>query len=325
MTKLEPITCEELMSRRFPEDAWLVKNLIPQGCITVMAGYPGSFKTFLLMDLAICLATGNKFLGEFEVSKTKVLFIDEENGEKILQRRIKKLTKEQNLDFEIISLSGFKLKDSDNIISYCIKNKIEVIVMDSLIRIHSGDENSSSDMAKLFDEFKKFKVNNLSVIFAHHNRKTGQNRANPTEDMRGSSEIFAFVDAGLSVKKENNGKEIKITPIKLRIDEEAKPFIVTVTDEENCVSFNYNGVTEEKNKLSKPEQAKELITSLLNEENNNELYQKEIVDLLKNKVGESAIKIAIKDMLANSLIKSRRGEGNAQYYSLIKSGESITS
>lgn len=331
MEKLKTTKYSELMAKKFPANVWLVDRLMPEHALSVIAGYPSSFKTWILLDLIICLATGDKFLGEFDVKKNKVLLIDEESGERMLQDRIRKLTKERSLDddlnIEIMSYGNFKLSNSDKIIKYCLENGIGVVIMDSLVRIHSNEENSSTEMSKLYDEFKKFKNNNLSVIFAHHNKKTGRNQSNPTEDMRGSSEIIASVDSGISLKMDKDRNEIKITHIKCRVAEELKPFNVEINEDEDkkSITFKYAGSSESKTKLSKPELAKEMITVLLGQEDNIEMYQKEIIDSLKNKVGESAIKEALKIMTNDGFIEFRRGDGNAQYYSLKDSGESFTS
>jgi hypothetical protein len=326
MGEFVPIKFNELLSRQYPENVWLIERLIPETCISVIAGYPASFKTWILLDIAISIATGNKFLGEFATKQNKVLIIDEESGERILQNRFKKLTTSQDLNIEIVSYSGFNLRNSDEVIQYCLKNDIKVIIIDSLIRVHSGDENSATEMAKVFSDLQNFKKNNLSLIIAHHNRKLGKNISNPSEDMRGSSEILAFVDAAISVKKELDKKEILVTPFKLRTDEESVAFKIHIPEkDEQNFRFEYIGLYEKKEKKSKPQIAKESIAQIFTENDNKELNQKGIINLLKNKVGESAVKAAIKDMLANGLIKSRQGEGNTQYYSLVESGENIAS
>lgn len=137
--------------------------------------------------------------------------------------------------------------------------------------------------------------------------------------MRGSSEIIASVDAGISLKKDKDRNEIKITHIKCRVAQELKPFNIEINDNEadTFIEFKYVGSPESEVKLSKIELAKEKITTLLGEDINKEMYQKEIIDSLKNKVGESSIKEAIKNLLTEGLIQARQGEGNTQYYSLM--------
>jgi len=317
MEPLNPTKFNELITKQFPDDVWLVDRLIPDNGLSVITGYPASYKTWLMLNLAICISTGKPFLDDFQTKKSKVLLIDEENGERILQGRIKKMTSQQDLDIDIISLKNFKLTDSDEIIKYCLENRIGVVMIDSLIRTHKGDENSSQEMAKLFDEFKKFKNSQLSVIFTHHNRKTGERRANPIEDMRGSSEIFAFVDSGLSVRKAKDKDEIIATQIKQRVDEEIEPFNIAIDRDDLSVRFKYIGIAQENRRMSKAELAKSGILDLLGEDVGTEFFQKQIISALKKqKIGESAVKEAIGLMIAENLIQARQGDGNTHYYSL---------
>lgn len=295
MDNLKPITFEELMAKQFPKETWLLEGLIPENCITMIVGSPASFKTYLLLDLVICMASGEKFLGHFEAKKSKALFIDAEIGERMLQDRIRKLTDKKDLGIEILSLSEFRISDTDEIIDYCQEKGIEVIIIDSLIRIHSNEENSSTEMSRLFNEFKKFKTNGLSVIFTHHNRKISQNRPQTADDARGSSEITAFVDASISIRRSNKKQEkdeILITPTKLRIAKEAEPFNVAVTEDESStlLKFELTEMPKDKPGVSKIEIAQEKIISLLKEEADKEMNQKEIINSLKNVVGESTIK-----------------------------------
>lgn len=316
------VSYASLITTKFPEIVWLVDKIIPDECLTMISGSPASFKTWLMLDLAICITSGKKFLNQFDVKKDKILFVDEESGERIIQRRLLQLTKESVLDIKFLCYKDFKLSASDEIISYCLENNIGVVIIDSLIRVHSGEENSSKEMSKLYDELKKYKKNNISVIIAHHNKKTGNNQHNPSEDVRGSSEIVASVDAGISIRSLKEKKQLKITPHKCRIAEEHKPFTIDISDTDGFVSFNYSGEIESI-KESKIQTAKDSIINLLS--GGQEMYQKEIIESLKNTVGESSVKESLKELLSNKTISLRKGDGNIQYYKLNESGESCIS
>jgi len=321
--RFQPLKMSELMNLEFLEQKWLVENLIPMDSITMIAGYPTSFKTWLMLDLAVKISQGKKFLDHFDTEKMKVLFIDEENGERLLQTRFKKITELTNLDINFLSFRGFKLDKSDLIIDDCKKNQIGLVIMDSLIRIHNQkDENSSTEMAKLYDQFKKFKKENITVIFSHHNRKVGSNRPNSAEDIRGSSELFAFLDCGLSLKK-RKGKNsvIEVEQTKLREQVERSPFQINIIDKDDLIEFEFAGDIKEVEKVSKIEQAKKNILSLL--EVNQELYRQELMKKIKDnseeKIGESSIKEALQQLVQDGQISSRTGSGSTQIYSLKKS------
>ena len=77
-----------LMAKDFPEQMYLVDRLVPDAGFTIFSGAPRSYKTFVLLELARCVASGQPFLGHFNTQQANVLLIDEENGERLLQQRI---------------------------------------------------------------------------------------------------------------------------------------------------------------------------------------------------------------------------------------------
>ncbi|GEM_PF-6785713 len=54
----KPIKVSELMQKEFDAEEFIVDNLIPEHGITIISGYPGSFKTFITLNIAIKVAKG---------------------------------------------------------------------------------------------------------------------------------------------------------------------------------------------------------------------------------------------------------------------------
>jgi hypothetical protein len=81
------ITLKELMTRRYPESEWVVESLIPEG-LTVLSAQPASYKTWLLLDIAIAVASGSQLSQTFDTTQSGVLVIDEESSERLLQQRL---------------------------------------------------------------------------------------------------------------------------------------------------------------------------------------------------------------------------------------------
>lgn len=65
---------------------WLVKNLIAENSINWIYGAPGSFKSFLIMDMALNIACGNEWMGR-PVKQKPVLWIAAEGGVDVHLRR----------------------------------------------------------------------------------------------------------------------------------------------------------------------------------------------------------------------------------------------
>jgi len=316
--QMDLISFDELLDKEFPPTTWLVKGLVPAGCITMVSGYTTSFKTWLILDMAICIATGEKLLGQFSTTPSKVLIIDEESGEPILQKRFLLMTQKRGLNIKILSYKNFESKESGEVIKYCLDNEIKVVILDSLIRSHSSDENSSSEMARVSKRLAEFKSSGIALIFIHHNRKSGKNGSNPREDSRGSSEILGFVDSAISIELIAKKRQLKITQIKSRLEEEVSPFLIGLPEKGSPMfKFEYISPCENKETKSKPQIAAEHIIALFQGNDNQEQCQKEIIDAIRPAgAGESSIKEAINDLITDNILQARQGQGNSQLYSL---------
>jgi RecA-family ATPase len=312
----EYVTLERLLSTEYPELEWLVDRIIPRFGITLISGKPSSFKTYLAIDMAIAVAKGDICLGRFETKQAKIVIIDEESGERILAKRFKQLNGQKDLPIAVKSLCGFNVeKDVDDLIHFCIAKQVGVVIMDSFVRIHKRDENSSTEINKIYAHLKKFKKNNICLIITHHNRKglaQGNYHGNG-DDLRGSGDILAFCDCHISVSKTKDN-EIRISQTKLREEEERKPFLVKVIKNNDQLQFLYDRDVEEV-AVNKVVQAEEKIIECLAEKT---MLRQDIIRLLKNEdIGESSTEAAIKHLISKNTIGQERGAGKTLSYRLI--------
>ncbi|MEK7550809.1 MAG: AAA family ATPase [Patescibacteria group bacterium] len=314
---LQPISLDELMRKEFPETKWIVEQLIPLEGIVALSGMPSAYKTWLILDLAIKVASGTILFDKFDTNKCGVLFIDEETGERWIQQRIVKLSNNFELPIYLLSKTGFKLNDKTvtTLVEFIRKHEIGVVIFDSLLRIHTAsDENNAVEMAKVFSLFQKLTNAGVTVIFTHHNRKQGILRSsNPSQDMRGSSDILAAVDCHLAVDRKE--ESVVITQTKSRKSEELKPFKLNVIKENNTFHFEFAGeVDEEKNKKTDFQEA---IKDLLGKED--KLHKKEIFEKLKAmglEGGYTTFKAAIQELIDNGELFTKSGERNKVFCSI---------
>lgn len=314
-----PISAGELMAKNFPPDEWLIDKLIPRNGITALSGAPASYKTWTTLSIAIAVAAGDTLFEHYAATETGVLFVDEENGEKLLQKRLKLLPACDDLPITFMCLQGFKLSKPtvNELITYCKGNNIGFIIFDSLIRIHSSDENDASKMSQAFLMLKQFNKEGIAVLFTHHHRKQGLLRSsNPSEDMRGSSDIRASVDSHLAIHRQKP-HSITITQTKNRNQEEVPPFNVTVMqDTDNKVSLVYEGVVDESQ--SKKDEAKKAVLDLI-EQQGKPMFQREIREQLIEasiSVGEKTLRIALDELIDETRLVTDKGERNKTFYLL---------
>jgi hypothetical protein len=68
----------ELMS--LPPQQWLIYKVLPDCGLALLFGPPGEGKSFVALDWALCVATGEKWLGKHAVQQGHVLYIAAEGG-----------------------------------------------------------------------------------------------------------------------------------------------------------------------------------------------------------------------------------------------------
>ena len=310
------ITLKELMSRQFPDSEWVVEPLIPEG-LTVLSAQPASYKTWLMLDIAIAVASGSQLFDTFDTTQSGVLMVDEENSERLLQQRLQLLGDDNELPIHFMVDKKFRLEDAKigSVIRFCKDNDIGLVTFDSLVRIHSKNENDAVQMSEVFAKIRQFNKAGINVLVTHHNRKGG-NSENPSQDMRGSSDILAAVDCHLSLKRNRESKVLSITQTKVRFMEELEPFEMEVITNEESVRFEYMGLSDfAETKRQKTIRAiKELLAD------GKVLNQKDILVALEeanNKVSAKTLRATLKNMEANDELKGMPGKGSEILYSLV--------
>lgn len=312
---LQTIKLDKLLSTDFPAGKWVVDKLVPHEGITILSGAPATFKTWLLLCMAIDIASGESFLGQFPCQQSNVLIIDEENNLRLLQERLRGMGVSQNLPIHFLSRKDFLVSNEamlNSVLKICKENDIGVVFIDSLVRINTSDENDSSQMSKVFKAISRFCRDGITVIITHHERKDGDMKSSAQNRLRGSSDISASVDAHISVRRDKNDKsKIVIEQAKLRGDIEMKPFEVSIEKIGDKTVFQYLG--EPLEKISKSETSKEDILGVLEKEVYG-LSRTEICTRIKalTGVGEKSVRTSIDALIKDGRILEKQGTKNTK-------------
>lgn len=321
--RLIPLTASELLSKKCQEQTWLVDGLVPENALTLISGAPGSFKTWITLEIAKNVAKGTKLFDTFNTVQGGVLYVDEENGEYTMQQRVKLLGIDESYPFYTLSLAGFTANEDyvDLLIKTAKERECKLVIFDPLVSIHNRDENNSGEMRKVFNHLKTIAKSGLTVICIHHNRKDGFLANNPAQSVRGSSDIVAAVDSCLSVDRK--GTVINIKQPKLRQGEEVKPFQAEFMKEENLIKFKFHGEIEES--LSQREEAEEIIVNIL-KSSTVELNIKQIAERITAmgiNIGRNSVGDAVDALELRGVIKTRRGPRNSKLCSINDQSETI--
>jgi len=316
-SKLEFKKLGDVMSKDHGPINWIVDKLIPADSFSVISGDPGNYKTWLTMDIAIRVSQGSPFLDYFGTNQCPVLIIDEENPERVVQNRLKLLGIEKNADLPIYYLnkSGFDITNKNNLVrlmTYIAENKIKLVIFDSLVRIHRGEENSARDMSAMYRRISTITKLGVSILATHHHRK-GSEKSDSPQNLRGSSDIGAGIDAHLIVFSEKEENQLYISQPKLRSDEPGKPFVVgIVKSEKGGIKFKYIG--EDNRKQKKIETIQNQIMEII-QNSNTDITVKDIIEKLPADSSPTLVRNALKGLDGNGL-KSKKIKSGQLLYSL---------
>jgi hypothetical protein len=315
---MDPIKkLDELMAQNFPEQEYVIDRLVPDASITILSGASGSFKTYTLLQMAISVASGESFLDQFKTQQSGVLIIDEENGERLMQKRLYQLRASEDLQIYFTPRMGFELTDEniDNIQLSCRTYGIKLLIIDSLIRIHSSDENSAREMARVFKQLRRFTEEGIAVLVTQHNRKPSANGGGAGNEMRGSTDIRAAIDSHVGVTRKNKWY-LTFDQTKQRYDVELDPFEVKVTADKNSFDFEYLGTI--KAHADKSEILLTAITGLFTE--HGQLRQRDLLEKLAEvgvKTNEHTLRTQLNRWVAEGqLPRPLSGVGNTKLYHL---------
>lgn len=245
-------TLEDAYQDRPPVE-YLAAGILTTGSLVIPYGAPGSLKSFLLADLAVCVAAGLDFLppaswihGNRAIAiKTKqcpVIWLDFDNGRNMTHRRFKALAKARNLPSDIplfyYSMPSPWLDSSDpaamgNLTGRVKELKAEFLVVDNLSLIKGQADINSADMALVMSQWRRM-IDETGVTSApvHHQRKTTGAAVRAGETLSGHNSIEASLDLALLIEREEFSDTVTVKSTKTR-GEDVLPFSAIFTFEKD--------------------------------------------------------------------------------------------
>lgn len=319
------IKLSDLISEEYPENRWIIEQLVPEEGIVILSGASGSFKTWLIMDMALAVAEGRDFLGMFKTEQSKVLIIDEENGKRLYNERFKKITTLTEAPIYLSSMGKFMVNGDDvkSVVEFCKRERIRLVIIDSMARVNTGDENSSKDTTKFFALLRDFTGNSISVILIHHNRKPGMTSYDASVDMRGSSDIRAAIDVQLAVRRSGTSETVELRQPKCRYNREMSPIKLEFkkNKDTNLLEFKYIGGLRDDDADIDKERAAGLKSAIINTIQSFPGINKGAAAVaVANATGIGIVKskAAIMDMIKEGVIITTTGKHNAIELNLVE-------
>jgi RecA-family ATPase len=192
-------------------ERWLVEELWGASSVGVIGGAPKCAKTWLGLDMALSVATGTACLGKYAVPEPgPVLVYLAEDALPIVRERVDGMARHRGLDLagveiHVITAPTLRLdrdRDRMRLLETAKRLRPRLLVLDPLVRLHGIDENHAGEVAKLLAYFRSLQRQlDLSVLLVHHTRKNAAVGAAAGQGLRGSSDIHAFGDSNLYLRR----------------------------------------------------------------------------------------------------------------------------
>lgn len=176
------LTIEDLGN--LPAPKWLIDGLFEQDALVMLYGPPGSFKSFLAIDWALCLASGRPWNGRV-VAPSRVLYMLGE-GKASLLKRIKawvyhnglsraeeaRLNANFRVTFEVPQLAI--PREASEFTDELIEDGFDptTVIIDTLARSYVGkSENDPMDTGLWIESVDALRQRGITVLVLHHTRK----------------------------------------------------------------------------------------------------------------------------------------------------------
>jgi len=240
-TSFKFANASELMNRAYAPD-FLIKTLFESNALGQIFGATGSGKSFVVLDMAYCIAAGLDYHG-LAVKQGNVAYICGE-GFRAIGRRVKALQNKYDADVDgklFISEQPGAFIDIGvtSEVAEAIKEigNVNLVIIDTYHRnMGGGNENSADDFGLVLRNIDAFqKPLNVAVLIVHHSGHMETNRS------RGSSAIRAAMDFEYQVNKNNN--TVTLEPTKIKDGTTPPPMYFTLVDSEIGLDHEGNAIT----------------------------------------------------------------------------------
>jgi hypothetical protein len=188
---------------------WLIQDVLPKKAFAALYGPPGSYKSFVALDIAEAVATGRTWMGREVQAVGAVLYICGEGfggiGARIKACKLHHATqagaeiyviraainmRSSAEDFDLLVASIKDLMDRTGV-------QFELVQIDTLARAFGGgNENNSEDMGAFIHNAGRIqRMLNCAMMVLHHSGKDA------TKGLRGHSSLLGAVDTQLELLK----------------------------------------------------------------------------------------------------------------------------
>ena len=237
---IHSISAKDLLKEYIAPLEYLVDKIIPTIGLAMLGAPSKYYKSYMCIDMAVCVAEGTKFLG-FDTKKSGVLYMDLESTKRRPKTRLEQI------------LNGAKCPDNLHIVTAeqkvgkigeGLEQQIEwqlqeypdigFVIIDVLKKVRPIQKRGQNDYDRDYEDLGRLKEfadsRNVCILVIHHTRKM-KDPDDPFNEPAGSSGVMGVLDAALVISK------------KKREDKDAKLYITGRDMPEQVLAIEFNKTT----------------------------------------------------------------------------------
>lgn len=190
-------------------DPELIEGMIRVGQNFIFSGASKAGKSFFMIELALCIATGRKLLDKFQCRKGKVLLLNLEINENSYEARIEDVAKDNGLvraDYSenmfvkhMRGMNVFLPDIADELIASMLEDQLNdpehrpysAVIIDPIYKVMDGEENSARDVGNFFNLVDKISRETGASVFLTHHHSKGDQGGKRAQDRSSGSGVFA--------------------------------------------------------------------------------------------------------------------------------------
>ncbi len=203
---LYSITHNELLDKFIPENPAIVPGLVGSG-VTILAGAPKLGKSFLVLELAYYLSTGQPLWG-IPLQKCEVLYLALEDTEQRLQQRAYRMFGSEGSELLHFATNAKKMDHGlQEQLTYFLNKypNTKLVIIDTMQSIRDGTPkgNLYAEDCNYMETIQEFRKEHcISILLVHHTRKM-PDQNDRFNTIGGSNGNMGGADSIIVMTKEN--------------------------------------------------------------------------------------------------------------------------
>lgn len=321
-----------------PPLQYAVQGLFPFPSLSIVYGAPGTLKSMLLTDLAICVSEGLPWLEPLPNSadtgtirktmKSPVLWVDFDNGPRKLHERMgalaraRKLTTDAPISYVSMPypwLDASLAQQTEELGEYAKQCGIKLLIIDNLTTITGQVDENSAAMGGVMSNLRMLAEDTqAAVVIIHHQKKGSSDKGHAGDQLRGSSSINASVDLALKVERDHQTNIVTVESTKTRGTDVwpfKAQFVFDLKPDKELDIAQFHGLTVANNNSNSDHAVKQTIIEIVKANgpfNTKEALKDRVKEALAL-IGKNRIADCIEELVAEGKLCMTVVKGTKQY------------